>query len=129
MMSLQVDRIKQNKIGWNSDYVNPNSQAYRVLEDESVYAVSCMNFTQSPRTLELPANLKQNFQKKNIEKSLKIIVFGKSDIQKKKPPAGKLATEVRAGDAPKPPFSTKTYEKSKKYGNQTPSTIEISPYS
>ena len=64
-MSLQVDRIKQNKIGWNSDYVNPNSQAYRVLEDESVYAVSCMNFTQSPRTLELPANLKQNFQKKN----------------------------------------------------------------
>ena len=40
MMSLQVDRIKQNKIGWNSDYVNPNSQAYRVLEDESVYAVS-----------------------------------------------------------------------------------------
>ena len=65
MMSLQVDRIKQNKIGWNSDYVNPNSQAYRVLEDESVYAVSCMNFTQSPRTLELPANLKQNFQKKN----------------------------------------------------------------
>ena len=40
MMSLQVDRIKQKKIGWNSDYVNPNSQAYRILEDESVYAVS-----------------------------------------------------------------------------------------
>ena len=40
MMSMQVDRIKQNKIEWNSDYVNPNSQAYRVLEDESVYAVS-----------------------------------------------------------------------------------------
>ena len=44
MMSLQVDRIKQNKIGWNSDYVNPNSQAYRVLEDESVYAVSTYDF-------------------------------------------------------------------------------------
>ena len=43
-MSLQVDRIKQNKIGWNSDYVNPNSQAYRVLEDESVYAVSMILF-------------------------------------------------------------------------------------
>ena len=43
MMSLQVDRIKQNKIGWNSDYVNPNSQAYRVLEDESVYAVSMIS--------------------------------------------------------------------------------------
>ena len=43
-MSLQVDRIKQNKIGWNSDYVNPNSQAYRVLEDESVYAVSIFFF-------------------------------------------------------------------------------------
>ena len=42
----------------------------------------------------------------------------KSDITKKKPPAGKLATEVRAGDAPKPPFSMKIDEKSKKSGNQ-----------
>ena len=46
--------------------------------------------------------------------------FLKSDIKKKKPPAGKLATEVRAGDAPKPTFSTKTYEKLKKSGNQPP---------
>ena len=47
--------------------------------------------------------------------------FLKSDIkQKKKPPAGKLATEVRMWDAPKPSFSTKTYEKSKKSGNQPP---------
>ena len=41
--------------------------------------------------------------------------FLKSDIkQKKKPPAGMLATEVRAGDAPKPTFSMKSIEKSKK---------------
>ena len=47
--------------------------------------------------------------------------FLKSDIKtKKKNPAGKLATEVRAGDAPKAPFSTKTYEKLKKSGNQPP---------
>ena len=56
-MSLQVDRIKQNKIGWNSDYVNPNSQAYRVLEDESVYAVSIIflfiYFSQSIQELKL----------------------------------------------------------------------------
>ena len=48
--------------------------------------------------------------------------FLKSDIQKnkKKPPAGMLATEVRAGDAPKSSFSMKTYQKSKKSGNQPP---------
>ena len=40
--------------------------------------------------------------------------FCKSDIKKKKKTAGKLATEVRTGDAPKPPFSTKSIEKSKK---------------
>lgn len=43
MMSLQVDRIKQNRIEWNADYVNPNSEAYRTLEDEAVYAVSILN--------------------------------------------------------------------------------------
>ena len=44
----------------------------------------------------------------------------KSDInnKKKKPPAGKLATEVRTGDAPKPTFSIKSIEQSKKSGNQ-----------
>ena len=31
----------------------------------------------------------------------------------KKPPAGKLATEVRIGDAPKPPFSSKSIAKHK----------------
>ena len=46
--------------------------------------------------------------------------FLKSDINKQKKTAGMLATEVRAGDAPKPPFSTKTYEKLKKSGNQPP---------
>ena len=39
---------------------------------------------------------------------------------KKKKTAGKLATEVRAGDAPKPKFSMETDEKSKKSGNQPP---------
>ncbi len=47
--------------------------------------------------------------------------FLKNDINnKKKPPAGMLATEVRSGDAPKPQFSTKTYEKSKKLRKSTP---------
>ena len=47
--------------------------------------------------------------------------FFKSDINKqKKNPAGKLATEVRSGDAPKPKFSMKTYEKSKKIRKSTP---------
>ena len=45
---------------------------------------------------------------------------------KKKPPAGKLATEVRAGDAPKPTFSTTNYEKLKKSGNQPPVTHVVS---
>ena len=46
--------------------------------------------------------------------------FLKSDIKKKQQQktAGMLATEVRAGDAPKPTFSTKIDEKSKKSGNQ-----------
>jgi hypothetical protein len=45
--------------------------------------------------------------------------FLKSDIKtKKKLPAGMLVTEVRMGDAPKPPFSSKSFEKSKKVGNQ-----------
>ena len=38
--------------------------------------------------------------------------------QTKKPPAGMLATEVRSGDAPKPPFPMKIDEKSKKSENQ-----------
>ena len=40
--------------------------------------------------------------------------FRKSDIKKKKPPAGMLATEVRIGDAPKPPFPMETNQKTKK---------------
>ena len=40
--------------------------------------------------------------------------FSKSDIRnKKKPPAGMLATEVRIGDAPKPTFSIKSIENQK----------------
>ena len=42
--------------------------------------------------------------------------FLKSDIQNKT--AGKLATEVRSGDAPKPSFSINTDDKLKKSGNQ-----------
>jgi len=45
-----------------------------------------------------------------------------SDInkQKEKPPAGMLATEVRAGDAPKPAFSMNIYEKIKDIRKSTP---------
>ena len=43
------------------------------------------------------------------------MVFLKSDIEKnKKPPAGMLATEVRIGDAPTPPFPMETHQKIKK---------------
>ena len=38
--------------------------------------------------------------------------------QQQQKTAGMLATEVRAGDAPKLPFSSKIDEKSKKSGNQ-----------
>jgi hypothetical protein len=37
---MQVDRINQNRISWGPMYVNPNSDEYRSLEDEAVYAVS-----------------------------------------------------------------------------------------
>ena len=39
MMSMQVDQIKQNRIRWNNNYLNPNSEEYVTLEDEAVYAV------------------------------------------------------------------------------------------
>jgi len=48
------------------------------------------------------------------------VFFFKSDINNKKQTAGMLATEVRTGDAPKPPFPMKTYEKSKKLRKSTP---------
>ena len=38
----------------------------------------------------------------------------------KKPPAGKLATEVRSGDAPKPSFPMKTDEQLQKIWKSTP---------
>ena len=40
MMSLQVDRIKQRQVRWGQSYTNPNSENYRTLEDEAIYAVS-----------------------------------------------------------------------------------------
>ena len=40
MMSMQVDQIKHNRITWNNNYLNPNSDEYLTMEDESVYAVS-----------------------------------------------------------------------------------------
>ena len=46
-------------------------------------------------------------------------VFQQKWYKQKKPPAGKLATEVRIGDAPKPAFSIKSINKSKKSGNQS----------
>ena len=63
-----------------------------------------------------------DFDEKSLENHKKIMVFLKSDIQstKTKPPAGKLATEVRSGDAQKQQFSMKTDDKLKKSGNQPP---------
>ena len=58
-----------------------------------------------------------HFDERSLKKSQTIMFFLKSHI-KKKPPAGKLATEVRTGDAPKPPFAMNNYEKSKKSGTQ-----------
>ena len=47
--------------------------------------------------------------------------FRKSDIQtNKKNPAGKLATEVRIGDAPKSYFQPKLMKNQKRSGNQPP---------
>ena len=61
--------------------------------------------------------------KQNRWKIIKHHVFSsKWHKQTKKPPAGKLATEVRSGDAPKPPFSIKSIEKSKKLRKSTPLT-------
>jgi hypothetical protein len=45
--------------------------------------------------------------------------FLKSDIKTQKTTAGMLATEVRAGDAPKPQFSMKTNQKSTKIRKST----------
>ena len=40
MMSMQVDQMKQNRISWNNNYLNPNSDEYITMEDEAVYAVN-----------------------------------------------------------------------------------------
>ena len=39
LMSMQVDRLKQQRIFWSGNYLNPNSHEYQTLEDESNYAV------------------------------------------------------------------------------------------
>ena len=69
--------------------------------------------------------------KKNHWKISKNHVFSLKlhETKKKQPPAGKLATEVRSGDAPKPSFSMKTYEKIETNPEiRVRSTIEIGPY-
>jgi hypothetical protein len=38
-MSMQVDRVQQQRIFWSGNYVNPNSREYQTLEDESNYAI------------------------------------------------------------------------------------------
>ena len=47
LMSMQVDRINQAQLQWNSNYQNPNSREYRVLYDEATKAVrhlwKCLN--------------------------------------------------------------------------------------
>ena len=45
-MSMQVDRLKQQRIFWSGNYLNPNSHEYQTLEDESNYAVSAANIGQ-----------------------------------------------------------------------------------
>ena len=60
-----------------------------------------------------------HFGEKSLKNHKKSCFSAKVTFKQKKT-AGKLATEVRAGDAPKPTFSTKTYEKLKKSGNQPP---------
>ena len=44
-MSLQVDRVDRQRIFWNSNYINPNSIEFQVLQQEANYAVSqcCKN--------------------------------------------------------------------------------------
>lgn len=46
-MSMQVDRVDRRKIYWSGNYINPNSNEYRLLENEANYAVSSkkMNMT------------------------------------------------------------------------------------
>ena len=44
LMSMQVDRINQQRIFWSGKYVNPNSKEYKTLEGESNYAVSSKNY-------------------------------------------------------------------------------------
>jgi hypothetical protein len=93
MMSLQVDRIKQNKIGWNSDYVNPNSQAYRVLEDESVYAIDTAMALTSLSNVYLSNDINKFFNLSGrvtvnatllfLENSYTSSVVVKRDVQKK----------------------------------------------
>ena len=46
-MSMQVDRLKQQRIFWSGNYLNPNSHEYQTLEDESNYAVSAANIGQN----------------------------------------------------------------------------------
>ena len=40
LMSMQVDRVDRRKIYWSGNYINPNSNEYRLLENEANYAVS-----------------------------------------------------------------------------------------
>merc|ERR1719266_3072148 len=93
MMSLQVDRIKQKKIEWNSDYVNPNSQAYRVLEDESVYAIDTAMALTSLSNVYLSNDINKFFALNNkvtvnatllfVENAYTSSVVVKRDVQKK----------------------------------------------
>lgn len=47
-MSMQVDRINDQRIFWSGNYLNPNSREYRTLEDEASYAVSPTYFLLFP---------------------------------------------------------------------------------
>ena len=40
LMSMKIDRIKDDKIRWSEMYMDQNTEQYHTLEDEVNYAVS-----------------------------------------------------------------------------------------
>ena len=41
LMSMKIDRIKDDKISWSEMYGDPGTAQYHTLEDEVNYAVRC----------------------------------------------------------------------------------------
>ena len=45
LMSMKIDRIKDDKISWSEMYGDPGTAQYHTLEDEVNYAVRCRVIT------------------------------------------------------------------------------------